>query len=578
MKTSVPRSGSIFSTAEDAREIFSPDELSEEQRMFAELTQQFSAGEVVPLAGDVEDMKPGVMQELMRKAGELGLLSADVSSDLGGMGLDLPSSLLITENLCDSGSFAVTHSDHTVFGILPIALFGNDEQKAKYLPNLVSGQKLAAYALTEAASGSDAMAAQTRATYNAEGEFYVLNGSKQFITNSGFADVIVTFAKLNGNLAAFLVDRESEGLSLGSEEKKTGIGGSSTRSINYDEVKVPAANLLFGENKGHHVAFNVLNLGRLKLAALCVGTSKVALRHAVGYALERKQFDQPIIAFGLIQEKLARMSAMIYAAESALYRSAVKIEETLAEARKSGPDGACAIERHAFECSINKVLASEVLGFVADETVQIFGGYGYIREYPADNIYRNARINRIFAGTNEINRLVVARALISSVPKDEIAVPSSIELPALNGANPTERQERSVAIAKRALHMLLRLAIKTHGPSIEKEQEVLGLIADLAIQLYALESALLRTQKAIDVEGDEEASIRIALLQSYGRDAASILHRLCSDAFAALSNPDELQAHVRLVNELITEAPQNLIHVRRRIATHMGREGRYAPR
>lgn len=576
MSTSMTNACAFLWEAVPSWAAFVPEDFNDEQRMIAELTEKFSEGEVVPLADDIEDMKPGLMPQLLRKAGELGLLSADVPQEWGGMGLDVMSSMLITENFCANGSFAVSHSDHTAFGILPIALFGNDEQKAKYLPELATGQKLAAYALTEAGAGSDAFAAQTKATLSADGGHYVLNGSKQFITNAGFADVIVTFAKAGDGLAAFLVDRDSQGLSLGNEEKKTGIRGSSTRSVTYEDVKVPAANLLFEAGKGHLVAFNVLNLGRLKLAAQCVGTAKVALKHAVKYALERKQFGKPIAQFGLIQDKLARISATIYVAESMLYRSSGRIEETMAATRHDGPHGAIALGAHAAECSMNKVFASEGLAAVADETVQIFGGYGYVREYPADQIYRNARINRIFAGTNEINRLLVAKALAGSVQQGHPTALPQIVVPDQDSSDPTAREERALAISKRALLFLLRMAVEKHGVSLSGEQEVLGLLADLAIQIYAIESALLRTRKAIESEGAEGAAVKLDMLCCYCSDAASALHRLCVEAFAALAPAEELGEHVRTVDELVNGIPLNTIPVRRRIASHVGRACQYA--
>ena len=544
--------------------------------MIAELTEKFANSEIAPLAGAIDEMTPGLMPDLLRKAGELGLLSPDVPEQWGGMGLDLMSSMLITEGFCCNGSFVVSHTDHTAFGILPITLFGSDEQKARLLPALASGEKLGAYALTEAGSGSDAQAARTKATLSADGRHYLVNGSKQFITNSGFADVIVTFAKVGDQLTAFLVDGHSEGLSLGNEEKKTGIWGSSTRSVTYEDVKVPFENLLFEVGKGHLVAFNVLNLGRLKVAALSVGTSKIALRHALKYALERHQFGQPIARFGLVRDKLARMGVLAYVAESMLYRSCGRINETLTACADGGVDSAVAVGKHALECSMNKVFASEALDAVADETVQIFGGYGFIQEYPADQIYRNARINRIFAGTNEINRLIVAKALVGSVQKDDLAHFPLPDLPECDGRQRTPREERSLAISKRALLLILRMASERHGAGLHGEQEILGLIADLAIKIYALDSALLRTRKALESEGAERATVKLELLSCYCSDVAPALHRLCVEAFAALAPAEELEEHLKTVAELVTGAPMNTIPLRRRIALHFEKAGQYA--
>ena len=561
-------------TSPDA--VFVPEDFSEEQRMIADLTEKFASSEIVPLAGAIDEMTPGLMPDLLRKAGELGLLSPDIPEQWGGMGLDLMSSMLITEGFCCNGSFVVSHTDHTAFGILPITLFGNDEQKARLLPALASGEKLGAYALTEAGSGSDAQAARTKATLSADGRHYLINGSKQFTTNSGFADVIVTFAKVGDQLSAFLVDRHSEGLSLGNEEKKTGIWGSSTRSVTYEDVKVPLENLLFEVGKGHLVALNVLNLGRSTSAALCVGTSKIALKHALKYALERHQFGQPIARFGLIRDKLVRMSVLAYVAESMLYRACGRINETLAAFADSGQGRAVAVGKHALECSMNKVFASEALDAVADETVQIFGGYGFIQEYPADQIYRNARINRIFAGTNEINRLIVAKALVDSVQEGQLAHFPQPDVPACDGCLRTAREGRVLAISKRALLLIVRMACEKHGASLHGEQEILGLIADLAIKIHALDSTLLRTRKALESERAERAAVKLDLLSCYCSDVSPALHRLCIEAFAALAPAEELEEHLKTIADLVTGVPLNTIPLRRRIASHLEEAGQYA--
>lgn len=557
--------------------VFTPEDFSDEHRMIAELASKFADGEVVPLADDIEQMKPDLMPQLLRKAGELGLLSADVPETWGGMGLDMVGSVLIAENVCSNGSFAVSHMDHTAFGILPVALFGNDGQKARYLPALATGEKLGAFALTEAGSGSDALAARTTARLAVDGRHYLLNGSKQFITNSGFADLFVAFARMDDGLAAFLVDRHSDGLSLGNEEKKTGIRGSSTRSVVFEDVKVPVENLLLESGKGHLVAFNVLNLGRLRLAALCVGTSKVAMEHAVRYALDRKQFGAPIARFGLIREKLARMSALIYAAESALYRSAGRIDLALAAFGDDGPEKGGALEGHAVECSMNKVFASEVLDTVADETVQIFGGYGYVQEYPADQIYRNSRINRIFGGTNEINRLLVARALVNSARQGRSgAFPQVVVVHDEDTGNPAAREQRILAIARNALVLILEMVVEKYAAALEDEQEILGVLADIAIGIYAMDSALLRTRKAIETEGPDRAAARLDMLRCFCGETAPTLHRLCIEAFAALCPAGELRGHVKAIDELVCGTPLDAIAVRRRIASHVERACGYA--
>lgn len=556
--------------------VFTPEDFSDEHRMIAELASKFADGEVAPLADDIEQMKPDLLPQLLRKAGELGLLSADVPETWGGMGLDMVGSVLIAENVCSNGSFAVSHMDHTAFGTLPVALFGNEGQKARYLPALATGEKLGAFALTEAGSGSDALAARTTAKLAVDGRDYLLNGSKQFITNSGFADLFVVFARMDDGLAAFLVDRRSDGLSLGNEEKKTGIRGSSTRSVVFEDVKVPVENLLLESGKGHLVAFNVLNLGRLRLAALCVGTSKVAMEHAVKYALDRKQFGAPIASFGLIREKLARMSALIYAAESVLYRSAGRIDLALAAFSDDGPEKGGALEGHAVECSMNKVFASEVLDTVADETVQIFGGYGYVQEYPADQIYRNSRINRIFGGTNEINRLLVARALVSSARQGRSGAFPQVVVHDEDAGNPAAREQRILAIARKALVLVLDMAVEKYAAALEDEQEILGVLADIAIGIYAMDSALLRTRKAIETEGPDRAAARLDMLRCFCSETAPTLHRLCIEAFAALCPAEELRGHVKAIDELVCDTPLDAIAVRRRIASHVERACGYA--
>lgn len=544
--------------------------------MFAELSEKFAESEIAPVSGDIEAMAPGLMPSLLRKAGELGLLSPDIAQEWGGMGLDIRSSMLITEGLCGNGSFIASHTDHTAFGTLPIAWFGSDEQKARYLPALATGDKLAAFALTEPGSGSDARGALTKATLSADGRSYLVSGSKQFITNSGFADIIVTFAKVDGRLTAFLVDTDSPGVALGNEEKKTGIWGSSTRSVTYDEVKVPVENLLLEVGQGHVVAFNVLNAGRLKLAAQCVGTAKTALKYALQYGRERHQFGKPIARFGLVQEKFARLGGLVYVSESMLYRACGRIDETLAGFAAEGFDRAVAIGLHAAECSINKVFASESLDAVADETVQIFGGNGYIRDYPADQLFRDARINRIFAGTNEINRLLIARALVRGVQDlDRDYQPAQIDAYGHDDSDPTVREACAVAVARRALLVVARMAIDKHGAALDSEQEVLGLLADLAIQIYALESALLRSCQAVQAQGVEQAAAKLDLLRCYFSDAAPALYRLIVEALAAVAPAHEFELQLHAVAGLLRCVGLNTIPVRRRIAIRLEEAGRY---
>lgn len=552
-----------------------PEEFSDEQRMIAALTAEFVRNEILPVSNDIDAMKPGLMTDLLRKAGELGLLAPDVPERWGGMGLDLCTSLLITENVGAAASFAVTHSDHTALGILPIVLFGNDDQKARYLPALATGEKIAAYALTEGSSGSDARAARTRAALSPDGSHYVLNGTKQFITNAGIADVFVVYAKVDGDkLTAFLVDRDSVGLSLGAEERKLGISGSSTRSVVFEDAKVPVENVLLEVGKGHVVAFNALNIGRLKLAAQCVGAAKEALQRAARYALERAQFGQPIARFGMIQDKLARMAALIYVAESMVYRSAARLGDAMAT-NEGASAIAATVAQHAMECSMNKVFASEALDFVADETIQVFGGYGYSQEYPAERIYRDARINRIFAGTNEINRLRVAHALLAAVQEGRPPAAGNDALVPQRADGPTARFWDELAAAKAAVLMVARMAIGRFGEAVQDQQEILALIADAAIDVYAMESGLLRAARVAEERADEDGGPCLAMLRSFANDFVLRVRGRCIEVLLAVTDAEALVGRVRELDNLLDRLPENGIEFRRRVAAGVLDAGGY---
>ncbi len=562
--------GSSFWSGEAPQQGCIPEEFSDEQRMIATLTADFVSNEILPLSHDIDAMKPGLMTELLKKAGELGLLAPDVPEDWGGMGLDLSSSLLITENIGAAGSFAVSHSDHTALGTLPLILFGNDEQKARYLPKLASGEMIAAYALTEGSSGSDALAARTKAIVSQDGSHYVLSGTKQFITNAGIADLFVVYAKVDGDkFTAFLVDKESPGLSLGPEEKKMGISGSSTRSVVFEEAKVPVENVLYEIGKGHVVAFNVLNIGRLKLAAQCVGAAKAALQHAAKYALEREQFGQPIARFGLIRDKLARMATLIYFAESMTYRTSARLGEAMVASDGATGVGA-AIAQYAAECSINKVFASEMLDFVADETVQVFGGYGYSEEYPVERIYRDARINRIFVGTSEVNRLLIADALLKAVQEGQ-ASPAGTE-----SASPmTAKEQHAVAAIRAAVVLIARMAVEKYGNALADEQEIAGLIADAAMDVYAMESGLLRTTRVVAAEETEMAPLRVDMLKNFSNDALPRVRGRCAEVIAAVANATDVTRKLQELDKLFDHLPENGIAIRRRIAVHVLDAGGY---
>ncbi len=492
-----------------ADDVYSPEDFDETVRMIAETTRTFVEREVLPVLDEMETDKARMLEEsprLMRKAGEQGLLAPDIPEAYGGLELPKVVSSIIAENLSEAGGFAVTVGAHTGIGTLPLVYFGTEAQKQKYLPKLASGEWVAAYALTEPGAGSDALGIKTTATPVEDGKYYLLNGTKQFISNAGFADLFTVFAKINGeHFTAFLVERDTPGLSFGPEEHKMGIRSSSTRQVILEDVKVPAENIVGEIGKGHKIAFLVLDVGRYKLGAGAVGGAKVALRDAAKYAKQRVQFGLPLAKFGAIKEKLARMAILTYVAESAVYRTVGLIDETIARLGKAATVEA--IEEFAVEASIAKVFGSEVLDFVVDEAVQIHGGYGYIQEYAVERAYRDSRINRIFEGTNEINRLLIPgmllrRALKGELPLYEAATKLQEELlePAF-GEPPADDFERLYGYVdglKKLALMTAGLAAQKFGEKIAKEEEVLLRVADIATAAFAAESALLRAKKRGD--------------------------------------------------------------------------------
>ncbi|SPF38241.1 putative acyl-CoA dehydrogenase [Syntrophobacter sp. SbD1] len=573
--TELSEGGGFLLQPTSAESVFTPEDFNEEHRMIARTVSRFVDEKILPVMDELESQKEGLLGSLMREAGELGILGAEVPSEYDGTELDKICSTIIAEEMGRAGSFAMAHGAQAGIGSLPIVFFGTDEQRRKYLPGLVSGEKIAAYALTEPGSGSDAMAAKTKAFLSPEGNCFVLNGTKQFITNAGLADIFIVYAKLDDKISAFIVDAHSEGLSTGLEEKKMGIKGSSTRCVFFDNVKVPVENLLFEAGRGHIVAFNILNMGRYKLAANSIGHSKLALKISAAYANERVQFNVPIARFGLIKEKIAEMAMRTYAAESSVYRTGGLIEETLRDMDASGSEGrqavARAMEKYAIECSINKVFATEAVAYVVDEGVQIHGGYGFISEYPIERLYRDARIYRIFEGTNEINRILiptmlVRRGLAGGLPLLEAAEKLALRLEGTERLPLLENAEQLVQAAKDLFLFTLGVGRKICGDAILKRQEILGRLADLAIGAFVMESALLRAQKAMEQNGESGAARKMNMADAFIYSHFPKLGLLAGEVLPELAQGEELKMLQARLAEFLQYRPINVIGLRNKIA------------
>lgn len=552
--------------------VYTPEDFDESVKEIARTTRTFVEREVLPLLERMEHGELELNVPLMRKAGELGLLAIEVPEEYGGLDLPKVISTVVAEELSGSGGFSVTYGAHTSIGTLPLVYFGTEEQKRKYLPKLASGEWIAAYCLTEPGSGSDALAAKARATLSEDGKYYILNGVKQFISNAGFAHLFTVFAKVDGeHFTAFLVERDTPGLSFGPEEKKMGIKASSTRQVILEDVKVPVENVLGEIGKGHKIAFNVLNVGRYKLGAGAVGGAKRALELSAQYATQRVQFGRPIGRFGLIQQKLGEMASRIYAAESAVYRTVGLIDEAL-EGKKGAEAVMAGIEEYAVEASIIKVLGSEVLDYVVDEGVQIHGGYGYIQDYPIERAYRDARINRIFEGTNEINRLLIPgmllrRALKGQLPLIQAAQKLQKELLEPSFEEPEDVELHQIAGLKKLALMVAGLAVQKYGQGVEEEQEVLGTVADILIDAYAAESALLRARR---LGGLAPVLARIYLVQALDRAQAGALSVL-----PRLVEGDEARVVYSAARRLTKREPVDLVALRRQAAEAVLEAGGY---
>ncbi|SDM16231.1 acyl-CoA dehydrogenase family protein [Sediminibacillus halophilus] len=573
----------------EPEDIITPEDFTDEHHMIAKTTEDFVAGEVVPKIDQLENHEFEHSVQLLKQAGELGLLGVDVPEEYGGLGLDKISSSLITEKFSKAGGFSVTHGAHVGIGSLPIVFFGNEEQKQKYLPLLATGEKLAAYALTEPGSGSDALGAKTTAKLNDAGTHYLLNGEKQWITNSAFADVFIVYAKVDGEkFTAFIVERDFPGVSTGAEEKKMGIKSSSTRTVILEDAQVPVENVLGEIGRGHVIAFNILNVGRYKLAIGGVGGSKIGIELSAKYANERKQFNTPISRFSLIQEKLATMAARTYANESAVYRTVGLFEQRMSnlssEELNDGKAVAAAIAEYQVECSLNKVSATELMDFVADEAVQIHGGYGFMQEYEVERMYRDSRIQRIFEGTNEINRLLVPGSLLKKAMKGELPLLQKAQalqeelmmlMPEEVGSEPLEQEKYLLKNAKKIGLLAAGLAAQKYGKKLEQEQEILANIADIVNEVYNMEAAILRTEKAINKSGLEASSLKLLYTQVYVQEAFNQVEADAKETLIASEEGDTLRMMLSAMRKLTRHDPINVIAKKREIAKRIIEEEKY---
>ena len=559
------KGGSFLFEARAPGEVFTREEITEEQRMFAHVAEEFMRREVLPRAEQIYAKDWAVTRALLRQAGELDLLRIDIPEEYGGLGLDKVSSAYVGEQIALMPSFGGSLGAHTTIGTLPIVYFGTDEQRARYLPRLATGELIAAYALTEPGSGSDALAARTKATLSADGSYYTLRGQKMWITNGGFADLFIVFAKVDGEkFTAFIVER-GPGVASGSEEKKLGLDGNSTTALMLEDCCVPVENVLGEVGRGHVVAFNILNLGRLKLGSRNIGGAKLALDHAIGYARERHQFGRAIAEFGLIQKKLAEMAVRCYVGDALVYRTLGMIDAALSEVEAADPRQALkAIEQYAVECSIIKVWTSEALGWVVDETVQVYGGYGYSQDYPAERAYRDARITRIYEGTNEINRLIIPPRLLKSAARGELPLEPTADEGTSEEAG-LDYVKASLGRARRAAVRALGRVARRLGDRAGEEQEVLGLVADMVIDVYALESVSLRVEKLIAARGADEARVPLEIARVYAGGAADRIFLGARSLAATLGEADE-ETPPRVIDS---------IAARRRIADAVIGAGRY---
>ena len=582
--------GSFLLEERTPEEVFTPEDLTVEQRQIADTAARFAKEQVMPAAARIETKEPGVMRNLMREAADLGLAAVDVPEEYGGLGLDKTTSALVAERISASGSFSTAFGAHTGIGMLPILWYGTEEQKHKYLPRLLSMEWVAAYCLSEATSGSDAMNIRTRAVLSGDGQHYRLNGEKMWITNAGLADLFIVFAKVDGEkFSAFLVERETPGLSVGKEEHKLGIRGSSTCAVAFADCLVPAVNLLGEVGKGHQIAFNILNMGRFKLGAACNGSARQAIDAGIAYANGRKAFGKPIAEFGLIQRKIATSAIRLFVNESMSYRTVGMMDAALAKLDDAGVGSAKEtqkqIEEYAVECSILKVYGSEMLSYVSDELIQIMGGNGYVEDYPAERIFRDQRINRIFEGTNEINRLIITGWLMKRALSGKLALLPAIKQlmdeimqPALSeeedtGA-PLERETRVLTRIRKIFLLAAGTASQRFMAGLQDEQEVMADLADCITTVFALESGILRAKK-LAMAGSGSAAIAANMMAAFADEALSGVEQAARRVLAASSEGDALGIQLAVLRRLARVVPADSVAMQRAVARHFLALGRY---
>ena len=591
--TSIPSTkisgGSFLLETRRPEEIFTPEDFTEQHQLIGQTAEEFAVNEILPNSEKIEHKDFSISRELLKKAGELGLSGVEIPEAYGGLEMDKVTAAVIADHIAKYAGFATTWGAHSGIGLLPIVYFGTEEQKKKYLPRLATGELVGAYALSESTSGSDAMNCRTRAELSADGKHYVLNGEKMWITNAGFADLFTVFAKIDDKFSAFLIERNFPGFSIGAEEHKMGIRGSSTCPIILNDCKVPVENLLGEIGRGHVIAFNILNIGRFKLGAMCVGGGRVSLESAISYAKQRKAFGKVIADFGLVREKIANMATLLYVGESLVYRTVGMMDVALGEVDKTSSDAIKetrkAIEEYAVECSIIKVWGSEMVDYIVDESLQIYAGYGFVEEYPAERAYRDARINRIFEGTNEINRLIITGFLLKRAMSGQLPLMPAIKKlmdEVLSGPSMSDDLEGSLAEERKLVGQAKKLGLFAAGAATQKymqaiqdQQEIMGAIADMTIESYAMESAVLREQKITETKGEAAAALPIAMTRVYLTQAMEKVESAAKKVIAAVADGDVLRTQLAILRRLAKYEPFNTIELRQQIAQKVIERGKY---